>query len=153
MVGGLNAWQETVLPPRRVDMENYPKGAKANLRPGDAVVIEATTNAWTLYEVTLPHVSKVVVAHPLDVKQIANARVKTSGKGDLDTKKGIILEPYHPQVSLKAQAELLGARNSSLFYQPGLYRSLIGRPSPGQHGWLGRRQSYIFTERLWRTVK
>ena len=25
MVGGLNARQETVLPTRRVDMENYPK--------------------------------------------------------------------------------------------------------------------------------
>jgi hypothetical protein len=44
MVGGLNARQETVLPTRRVEMENYPRWAKANLRPGDAVVIEATTN-------------------------------------------------------------------------------------------------------------
>jgi hypothetical protein len=79
MVGGLNAQQETVLPTRRVDMENYPKWAKANLRPGDAVVIEATTNTWTLYDVTLPYVSKVVVAHPLEVKQIANAQVKISG--------------------------------------------------------------------------
>jgi hypothetical protein len=49
MVGGLNARQETVLPTLRADMENYPKGAKANLRPDDAVVIEATTNTWTLY--------------------------------------------------------------------------------------------------------
>jgi hypothetical protein len=97
-------------------MEDYPKGAKANLRPGDTVLIEATTNAWRLYDVTLPHVSKVVAAHPLDVKKIANARVKTCGKGDLDTKKGIILEPCHPRVSLKEQAELLGARNSNLFY-------------------------------------
>ncbi|MGD0877873.1 MAG: hypothetical protein ABSA01_06980 [Anaerolineales bacterium] len=77
MVGGMNAQQEMVLPARRVDMENYPKWAKANLRPGDAVVIEATTNTWTLYDMTLPYVSEVVVAHPLEVKQIANARVKT----------------------------------------------------------------------------
>ena len=77
MVGGMNALQEMVLPTRRVEMENYPKWAKANLRPGDVVVIEATTNTWTLYDVTLPCVSKVVVAHPLEVKQIANARVKT----------------------------------------------------------------------------
>jgi transposase len=77
MVGGLNASLETVLPVRRVQMEAYPAWAQAHLRPGDAVVIEATTNTWTLYDVTLPHVSKVVVAHPLEVKQIANARVKT----------------------------------------------------------------------------
>ncbi len=29
-----------------------------------------------------------------------------------------MLEPCHPQVSLKAQAELLEASYSSLFYQP-----------------------------------
>jgi hypothetical protein len=72
MVGGLNARQETLLPARRVDMENYPKWAKTNLRPGDAVVIEATTNTWTLCDVNLPYVSNGVVAHPLEVKQIVN---------------------------------------------------------------------------------
>lgn len=77
VVGGLNAQQEKVLPVRRVEMEDYPKWAKANLRVGDAVVIEASTNTWKLYDVTQPQVSKVVVAHPLEVKQIANARVKT----------------------------------------------------------------------------
>jgi transposase len=77
MVGGLNASLETVLAVRRVKMEDYPAWAQANLRQGDAVVIEATTNTWTLYDVTRPSVSQVVVAHPLEVKQIANARVKT----------------------------------------------------------------------------
>jgi transposase len=77
MVGGMNARQETILAVRRVAMEDYPEWVQANLRPGDAVVIEATTNTWTLYDLTLPQVSKVVVAHPLEVKQIANARVKT----------------------------------------------------------------------------
>jgi hypothetical protein len=66
----MNAPQEVILPTRRVDMENYPRWAKANLRPGDALVIEATTNTWTLYAVTLPDVSKVVLAHTLEVKQI-----------------------------------------------------------------------------------
>jgi len=83
MVGGLNARQDTVLPVRRVGMENYPEWAKANLRFGDAVVIEATTNTWTLSDVTLPQVSKVVVAHPVEVKQIACARVKTDNRDTL----------------------------------------------------------------------
>jgi transposase len=78
MVGGLNAQLETVMPARKVDIENYPTWVKAHLQPGDAVVIEATTNTWVLYDVTLPQVSKVVVAHPYEVKQIANARVKTN---------------------------------------------------------------------------
>jgi hypothetical protein len=64
MVGGLNAQLETVLPARKVGMESYPQWVKAHLRPGDAVVIEATTNTWTLYDVTLPQVSQVVVAYP-----------------------------------------------------------------------------------------
>ena len=97
MVGGMNARQEMVLPTRRVEMENYPKWAKANLRPGDAVVIEATTNTWTLYDVTLPCVSKVVVAHPLEVKQIANARVKTD-KHDVNCLARLLVADLVPEV-------------------------------------------------------
>jgi transposase len=97
MVGGLNARQEVVLPTRRVDMENYPKWARANLRPGDAVVIEATTNTWTLYDVTLPYVSKVVVAHPLEVNQIANARVKTD-KQDVNCLARLLVADLVPEV-------------------------------------------------------
>jgi transposase len=97
MVGGMNAQQEMVLPTRRVDMENYPQWAKANLRPGDAVVIEATTNTWTLYDVTLPYVSKVVVAHPLEVKQIANARVKTD-KHDVNVLARLLVADLIPEV-------------------------------------------------------
>ena len=97
MVGGMNARQETVLPVRRVEMENYPKWAKANLRLGDAVVIEATTNTWSLYDVTLPNVSKVVVAHPLEVKQIANARVKTD-KHDVNVLARLLVAELIPEV-------------------------------------------------------
>ena len=77
MVGGLNAQQEPILLARKINVDAYPKWAKANLKPGDAVVIEATTNTWNLYDATAPLVGKVVVAHPFEVKQIANARVKT----------------------------------------------------------------------------
>ena len=77
MIGGINAQQEVVLPARRVNVENYPAWAKTNLKLSDAVVIEATTNTWSLYDTTAPYAGKVVVAHPFEVKQIANARVKT----------------------------------------------------------------------------
>jgi transposase len=77
MVGGLNAQQEPILLARKIDVDAYPQWAQANLKPGDAVVIEATTNTWNLYDATAPLVGKVVVAHPFAVKQIANARVKT----------------------------------------------------------------------------
>jgi transposase len=77
VVGGLDAGLEIILPVRRMDVERYPQWAKENLKKSDCIVIEATTNTWNLYDATAPFVSKVVVAHPLEVKLIANARVKT----------------------------------------------------------------------------
>ena len=77
VVGGLNAQLEIVLPARRMDVERYPQWAKENLTRQDCLVIEASTNTWDLYDITATVAGKVVVAHPLAVKLIANARVKT----------------------------------------------------------------------------
>jgi transposase len=77
MVGGLNAGYEVVLPARRLGISRYADWAAKHLRPTDAVVLEASTNTWVLYDQTVPHAGKVQVAHPYEVKQIANARVKT----------------------------------------------------------------------------
>ena len=76
VVGGLNAQLEIILPARRMDIERYPQWAKENLSPKDCLVIEASTNTWDLYDMTAAVAGKVVVAHPLAVKLIANARVK-----------------------------------------------------------------------------
>jgi transposase len=76
VVGGLNAQLEIVLPARRMDMERYPQWAKENLTQQDCLMIEASTNTWDLYDITAAVAGKVVVAHPLVVKLIANARVK-----------------------------------------------------------------------------
>ncbi len=76
-VGGLNAQQEIVLRPRDVEMERFKTWAESNLRNTDEVVLEATTNTWDVYDTIAPLVGRVVVAHPAEVKQIANSRVKT----------------------------------------------------------------------------
>ncbi len=76
-VGGLNAQQEIVLRPRDVEMERFKTWAESNLRQTDEVVLEATTNTWDVYDTIAPLVGRVVVAHPAEVKQIANSRVKT----------------------------------------------------------------------------
>jgi transposase len=47
------------------------------LGPDDAVVLEATFNSWAVWALLVPHVGRVVVADPLQVKAIAHARVKT----------------------------------------------------------------------------
>jgi len=43
----------------------------------DHVVLESTTNAWHVYDLLSPLGERVVVANPIRVKQIAQARVKT----------------------------------------------------------------------------
>ena len=77
LVGGQNARQEWMLQPRRVGMEKFREWAAANLRAGDAAVIETTTNVWDVYDIVAPLVSYAVVAHAGAVRQIAEARVKT----------------------------------------------------------------------------
>ncbi len=77
MVAAIDAQKRIVLQPRRVELACFPTWAQAHLHPSDAVVIEATTNAWAIYDLLVPLVGRVVVAHPGKVKQIAGARVKT----------------------------------------------------------------------------
>jgi transposase len=79
-VGGMNTEQEIVLRPRNVEMEDFRKWAEQNLRETDEVVLEATTNTWDVYDTIAPLVGRVVVAHPAEVKQIANSRVKTDNQ-------------------------------------------------------------------------
>jgi hypothetical protein len=77
VAGGVDAHQTIVLKPVRVSFEEWSKWASANLHPTDALVLEATTNTWQVYDQVLPLVGRVVVAHPALVKLIASARVKT----------------------------------------------------------------------------
>jgi len=79
-VGGMNREQDVILRPRNVEMERFKRWAEENLRDTDEVVLEATTNTWDIYDTVAPLVQRVVVAHPAEVKQIANARVKTDNQ-------------------------------------------------------------------------
>lgn len=77
VVGGVNAQQHVVLPPRRMDLSAWPAWARQNLRRTDALVLEATTNAWDVYDQVKALVGRAVVANAGKVKLIAAARVKT----------------------------------------------------------------------------
>jgi hypothetical protein len=48
--------------------------APIHLSKADSVVLEASANAWVLYDQLEPLVSQVTVAHPLAVKLISAAR-------------------------------------------------------------------------------
>jgi transposase len=77
VVGGLDAQMEIVLPLRRIDISRFSEWAHKHLKLTDAVVIEATVNTWTLYDIVEPLVARAVVANAYQVKLIAAARVKT----------------------------------------------------------------------------
>ncbi|MBV9813619.1 MAG: IS110 family transposase [Acetobacteraceae bacterium] len=47
------------------------------LRPDDEVVLEATGNTMTIVRLLKPHVGRVVIANPLQVRIIAEAKAKT----------------------------------------------------------------------------
>jgi transposase len=80
VVGAVDPHQQVVLPPRRFGFEAFSAWATTHLTSSDAVVLEATSNAWLLYDQLEPVVGSVTVAHPLAVKLIAAARVKTDSR-------------------------------------------------------------------------
>ena len=96
-IGGTNAQQELVLRPRNVEIERFRDWAAQNLRLNDKVVLEATTNTWDIYDIVAPLVAEVQVAHPAEVKQIANARVKTD-KRDVERLIRLLITGSVPKV-------------------------------------------------------
>jgi transposase len=115
LAGGQNVAQEWVMQPRRISMERFQEWAIANLREGDAVVLETTTNVWDLYDIIAPLVSRTVVAHAGGVRQIAEARVKTDKE---DVKRlirlliaDIVPEVWVPPVEVRELRGMVSYRN------------------------------------------
>ena len=62
----------------RIDMTRAGlEGFGRSLAKDDEVVLEATGNAMAVVRVLSPHVARVIMANPLQVKAIAHAHVKT----------------------------------------------------------------------------
>jgi transposase len=76
-VAAVDAQQTVVLRPRRMAMDGVTRWSREHLGPTDAVVVEATANAWHLDDHLAPLVASVTVGHPLMVTRITAARVKT----------------------------------------------------------------------------
>jgi transposase len=58
MVAAIDATHKVVLSPRKISMEQFEHWAQAQLLRTDALVLEATTNAWTLYDLLAPLVAE-----------------------------------------------------------------------------------------------
>jgi transposase len=113
-VGGMSGKQEIVLRTRDVEMGRFRAWAKENLRPSDEVVLEATTSTWDIYDTVAPLVGRVVVANAGEVKQIANARVKTDNQDVLRLVRLLILnmvpEAWVPPVEVRQLRALISYR-------------------------------------------
>ena len=73
------------------------EGFGRQLLKTDEVVVEATGNAMAVSRVLSPHVARVVIANPLQVKAIAHAHVKTD-KVDAATLASLHAAGYLPQI-------------------------------------------------------
>ena len=102
LAGGMNASQEWILPPRKIEMSKFKEWAKRNLCETDAVVLETTTNVWDLYDMVQPLVGHAVVAHAGAVRQIAEARVKTD-KEDVKRLIRLLIADIVPEVWVPPQ--------------------------------------------------
>ena len=77
VAAGVNFDGKVTLEPMRIEHANLESWLKKRIQPTDYVVIESTTNAWHIYDLLEPLAELVLVANPIKVKQIAQARVKT----------------------------------------------------------------------------
>lgn len=80
MVAVVDKEQQTLLRPRRVALPEFLAWAQTHLQSTNAVVLEASVNAWHLYDQVAPLLASVTVAHPLLVKAISAAKIKTDAR-------------------------------------------------------------------------
>ena len=97
LAGGMNAAQEWVMQPRRIEMGRFREWARKTLCETDTVIIETTTNVWDIYDIVQPLVGRAVVAHAGAVRQIAEARVKTD-KEDVKRLIRLLIADIVPEV-------------------------------------------------------
>lgn len=114
VVAGVDRDGRVQLAPVRVEHADLEGWLKQKLCPTDHVVIESTTNAWHVYDLLEPLAERVVVANPIEVKQIANARVKTDIRDTLILARllaaNLVPEVWVPPVYVREMRQLLSQR-------------------------------------------
>lgn len=77
---GVDADLNQVLGPRRVRLGDLEAWIRKTITPADSLVLEATANAFQVYDALRPHAHSVIVVHPPELTVIVRARVKTDKK-------------------------------------------------------------------------
>ena len=114
VVAGVDRDGRGVLQAVRVEHADLEGWLRKNLSSNDHVVIESTTNAWHVYDLLFPLAERVVVANPIKVKQIANARVKTDIRDTLILARllaaNLVPEVWVPPAHVREMRQLLSQR-------------------------------------------
>jgi transposase len=114
VIGGLNAQQEVITQPKRIQLSDWPGWAKVRLCKSDILVVEATTNAWDFYDQVQPLVGRCVVANAGKIASLVKTRVKTDRVDVLKLAKlltaGMIPEVWVPPVEVRELRALLAHR-------------------------------------------
>jgi transposase len=114
VVAGVDREGRVLLQPVRVEHADLEGWLKKHLCSSDQVVIESTTNAWHVYDLLAPLVERVVVANPIRVKQIAQARVKTDIRDTLILARllaaNLVPDVWVPPLHIREMRQLLSQR-------------------------------------------
>ena len=114
VIAGVDREGRVLLQAVRVEHADLEGWLKKNLRTNDHVVIESTTNAWHVYDLLAPLVERVLVANPIKVKQIAQARVKTDIRDTLILARllaaNLVPDVWVPPAHVREMRQLLSQR-------------------------------------------
>jgi len=114
VIAGVDREGRVLLPPVRVEHADLEEWLKKKLHSDDQVVIESTTNAWHVHDLLEPLVERVVVANPIKVKQIAQARVKTDIRDTLILARllaaNLVPDVWVPPAHVRQMRQLLSQR-------------------------------------------
>ena len=120
VVASVNEHQEILMPPQRVEMTDLATWAAKTLTQQDRAVIEATTNAWHIYDILATHTGRVLVANPHKTKLIAEARIKSDKLDAMALARLLaarfICEVWVPAIDVR-QCRALAAHHTSLTRQ------------------------------------
>ena len=119
-VAAVDSQLQVVLTARRIEFQDFDVWIRKHLRQTDVVTLEATLNAWHLYDKLAPLVASVTVANPMQVALIAKTLVKTDPRDALTLARllavGILPTVWVPPVEVR-ELRALGGHRSRLIKQ------------------------------------
>jgi transposase len=119
-VAAVDSRQQVVLTVRRIEFNDFDVWIRKHLRKTDVVTLEATSNAWHLYDKLVPLVASVTVANPMQIALIAKTLVKTDPRDALTLARllaaGILPSVWVPPAEVR-ELRALGGHRSRLIKQ------------------------------------